>query len=44
MNEDLITQYITDTFDGVDFVVASGDTFFGRMTNDEDIDSQCKYW
>ena len=28
MDEDSITQYIIDTFDGVDFVVASGDTFF----------------
>ncbi len=28
MNETSITQYITDTFHGVDLVVASGDTFF----------------
>lgn len=28
MNETAVTRYITGTFDGVDFVVASGDTFF----------------
>ncbi len=28
MEESSITQYITDTFEGVDYVVASGDTFF----------------
>lgn len=28
MDEASITQYITDTFDGIDFVIASGDTFF----------------
>jgi len=28
MDEAAITQYITDTFDGVEIVTASGDTFF----------------
>jgi hypothetical protein len=28
MNESEISQYITDTFEGVDIVVASGDSFF----------------
>ena len=28
MNEESITQYITDTFDGVDVLVASGTSFF----------------
>jgi hypothetical protein len=28
MDKDSITAYITDTFDGLDVVVASGDTFF----------------
>jgi hypothetical protein len=28
MNEVQMSQYVTETFEGVDFVVASGDTFF----------------
>lgn len=28
MNEASVTRYITDTFDGVDIVVFSGDRFF----------------
>lgn len=35
MDEGSITRYITETFDGVDVVVSSGDTFFFSNPNRE---------